>query len=120
LESRGDLGGQRNGRLRDLGEHSVLSQSDSVKLLVGLEVNVGGATLDGVEHHLVDESNDRSVVNVSHRDFAAGFLVRARNLQLLKVEVVLFEGRHGRINGLDGAYDTCLELVLLYDDRLDS
>ncbi len=52
----------------------------------------------------------------------ADFLVAARDLEVLEVEaaVVVAQVRHRRVDGLDGAPDACVELVLLDHDGFDS
>ena len=47
------------------------------ELLVGLEVDIGGAVLDRIEQDLVDETDDRRVLDVVALDVVA-FLARRR------------------------------------------
>ena len=51
-------GGDRGGLL----EHAVDAVADAHVLVVGLEVDVGGAALDGLRDDLVDELDDRGVL----------------------------------------------------------
>ena len=121
LETRRDLHRQRDRRPRDLGEHAVLPQPNAEVLLVRLEVDVRGAALDRVEHHLVDEAHDRRVVDVGAADLGADILVARGDLEVLEVEVaVVVEVRHRGVDGLDGARDARVELVLLDDDGFDA
>ena len=61
------------------------------------------------------------VVDVGARDVAADLFVAARDLEVLEVEAfVVAEVRHRRVDGLDGAGDAGVELVLLDDDGLDA
>src|SRR5690606_32077274 len=120
LEPGRDLAGERDRRLRELGQHAVLPEANAVELLVRLEVDIRRAALDRVEHHLVDEADDRGIVDVGARDVAADLLVAARDVELLEIEVVLVELRHRRVDGFDRALHAHLELVLLDDDRLDA
>ena len=77
--------------------------------------------LDRVDHDLVDEAHDRRVVDLRAADLAADLLVAGRDLEVLEVEVVVVvEARHRRVDGLDGARDARVELVLLDDDGLDA
>ncbi len=48
----------------DLLQHAVEAEADAVDALIGLEVDVRGPALDGVEHHLVDEPDDGRIVDV--------------------------------------------------------
>ena len=51
----------------------------------------------------------------------AGLFVAARDFEVLEVEAfVVAEVRHRRVDGLDGAGDADLELVLLDDDGFDA
>ena len=84
-------------------------------------MDVGRAFLDGVDHDLVDEPHDRRVVDVGARRVGARLLVAARDLEVLEIEaLVVAEVRHRRVDGLDGAGDASLELVLLDDDGFDA
>src|SRR5437867_5928764 len=49
-------------RRQHLVEHAVHPKADPEDLLVGLEVDVGGALLDGVDQHHVDQFHDRRFV----------------------------------------------------------
>ena len=51
---------ERHGGLRDFLQHAVHAESHPVCLLVRLEVDVRGAAADGIEHHFVDEADDRA------------------------------------------------------------
>jgi hypothetical protein len=48
----------------DFAQDAVGAETDAVVLLVGLEVDVGGAVVDRVEQHFLDELDDRGVVDV--------------------------------------------------------
>ena len=45
-------------------QHAVEAEADAVGALVGLEMDVRRAAPDGVEHDLVDEADDRRVLDV--------------------------------------------------------
>src|SRR4051812_19875303 len=61
LQTAGDGRLQLHGRLHRLEEHAVHAVADAEVLLVGLDVDVGGALLDGVEEDEVHELDDRRV-----------------------------------------------------------
>ena len=122
LQARGDLHRERDRRTRDLRQHAVLAQANSEVLLVRLEVDVGRAFLDGVDHDLVDEPDDRRVVDVGARDVGAAASssppLTSRFSRSKPSSVV--EVRHRRVDCLDGASDAGFELVLLDDDGFDA
>src|SRR5690606_27863530 len=60
--------------LGDLAQLAVDPEADAVELLVGLEVDVRGAGLDRVEEHLLQELDDRGIVDVARVDLR-GLLV---------------------------------------------
>src|SRR5690606_14675259 len=104
-----------------LSQNAVLTKPDPVKLFIRLEMDVGRALLDRVEHHLVDEAHDRRIVDVRARDLAAdGVVITAGYLEVLQVEIVFLEARHRRVDGLDRPADSSVELVLLDDERFDA
>ena len=83
-------------------------------------MDVRRAALNCIEQNLVDEAYDGRVFDVVALDvFFLGLL--ARDVEALEVEIVVSaEVTEGCIDGLDGAIDTFLELVLFDDDRVDS
>src|SRR5262249_9711241 len=64
LEPRRELRSELHGRLRDLLQHPVHAQAHTIGLLEGLEVDVGGAAADGIQHHFVDEADYRRIFDV--------------------------------------------------------
>ena len=64
LDPRRDLVLDRERRLRDLHQDAVEAVADAVELLVGLEVDVGGAGGDRVEQDLLDVADDRRVLDL--------------------------------------------------------
>jgi hypothetical protein len=61
----------RQRRLGDLAQLAVDPEADAVVVLVGLEVQVGGAQVDRVDQHLLQEADDRRVLDVA-RDLFVG------------------------------------------------
>ena len=119
LEARHHLGGQRQRRRGHLLQHAVEAGPDAIGLLVGLEVNVGRAALDGVQQDLVDEAHDRRVHRLVARRVVAltsssppvtSRLSRSKSssaMLLMEVSTASRARRHD-----------VLELVLLDDDRV--
>ncbi len=64
LDARGDLFLDRQRRRGDLAQDAVDTETDSVELLVWLEVDVGCPVIDRVEQHFLDEFDDRCVVDI--------------------------------------------------------
>ena len=64
LDARGELLLDRERRLRHLAQHAVDAEADAVELLVRLEVDVGGAAADRVDQDLLQELDDRRVVDL--------------------------------------------------------
>ena len=58
------LTAELHGRQRDFLQHAVDAGADAERFLVGLEVDVRGALLDGIEQDLVDEADDGRVLDV--------------------------------------------------------
>ena len=86
-------------------------------LLVGLEVNVGDAGIDGIDEDLLDVADDRRVLDL------VVLLVRHAGdgaLQEIDLQVVhLADVRQGDAGRFDETVDRLRELVVLDDDRLD-
>jgi len=91
-------GSRRFGGGHDLVEDAVDAEADAEDLLVGLEVDVGGAAADGVDEDHVDELDDGGLVG-----------------RLLELEDVDLGARFVLVEELDVA-DLALELV---DDLAD-
>ena len=64
LQSGGESGGKCFGRSHNLFQNAIGSESDSVVMFIGFEVNIGCTRLDRIYEHFVDESNDGSVVDL--------------------------------------------------------
>ena len=62
LDAGGDRGDRRRGHDRRLGEHAVDAVADPHLVLLRLEVDVGGAALDGLLDHPLDELDDGRVL----------------------------------------------------------
>ena len=76
LDARRQLVLDRERRLRDLAQLAVDAEADAVVVLVGLEVQVGGAQVDRVDQHLLQEADDRRVLDLGATSAAsAGWLV---------------------------------------------
>ena len=77
LQAGRDLLRELHRRRGDLLQHAVDAVADAVDLLVGLEVDVRRAAADRIQHDLVDELDDRRVVDVAgvvlEGGVAAGF-----------------------------------------------
>ncbi len=90
-------------------------------LFIGLEVNIRCALLDGVEQDLIDEAHDRGVLNVvAPERVRIGVFVAARDFEILEIEVVIGQARHGRFGLIHGFADGHLQLVVLDHDELDA
>ena len=55
-------------------QNAVGTESYAIGMLVGLKMNVGSPGFNGVQKHLVNETNDGRVVRV-HVDVAVGAIV---------------------------------------------
>src|SRR5579875_488866 len=119
LQTRGELPRELYRGLSDILQHPVHAVADAIALLVGLEVDVRGALADRIEHDLVDEADDRRVLDVIAGDLLA-ILVPAADLERLEIDAFLLrEGRHLSVRLLDGLVDGLLQLVVLDDDCID-
>ena len=65
LDARRQLVLDRERRLGDLAQLAVDAEADAVVVLVGLEVQVGRAQVDRVDQHLLQEADDRRVLDVA-------------------------------------------------------
>ena len=81
----------------DLGEDAVDAEADDERILLRLEVHVGGAVLGGLEDDRVDEADERRV-----RDAVLGLEVVGLLLRVLEVVLGFLEHRPGA-EGLGGA-----------------
>ena len=63
-----------NGRLGDLTQLTVHAKPHAVMELVGLEVEVGRTKVDGVDQHLLQEPNDRRVLDFGECPVRLSFL----------------------------------------------
>ena len=79
VEPRDDLDARRqlvldgDRRLRDFAQFAVDAEAHAVVVFVGLEVQVGGAQVDRVDQHLLQEAHDRRVFDIG-RDLGASAL----------------------------------------------
>src|SRR5262252_3889506 len=62
LHARGERGLQALGRRHDLVEHAVHPEADAEHLLVGLEMDIGSASPDGINEDHVDEAYHRCLI----------------------------------------------------------
>jgi hypothetical protein len=118
LDARGDLVLEHQRRLRDVAQDAVGAHADAVVLFVGLEVDVGGALVDRVDQHLLDELDDRGVIDLVRLVLVA-LLRRAVLLQHVHVEGFAGELLE-RVGGRFGqGVDDALELVGLGDHEVE-
>ena len=87
----------RQRRLGDLAQLAVDPEAHAVVVLVGLEVQVGGAQVDRVDQHLLQEAHDRRVLDVAR----APALVRLAGDVVGDVELEVARGQ--RLHRLVGA-----------------
>ena len=76
--------------------------ADAVDLLVGLEVDVRRAAADRVEHDLVDELDDRRVVDVAPSS-SSELGVAAGDLEALEIDAFLVAGSASRVSACSTA-----------------
>ena len=102
----------------DFVEQAVEAITDAVVLFVGLEVDVGDAAVDRVQHHLLQISDYRCVVDVHRRCRGGrvnGFLVAE-----LELEVIGLDGLEDAVLGhLGELLQPAPELVVLDHHGLD-
>jgi hypothetical protein len=92
LDPRGDLVLDDQRRRCDFAQNAVNPEADAVALLVGFEMDVGGAIVDGVKQHLLDEFDDRRVVDVLRGDFlSAALRVFVSKLQVDVLTTQIFQ-----------------------------
>ncbi len=121
FEARDDLDRQLHRRQGDFLQNAVHSRADAKRFLVGLEVDIRGALLDGVQQDLVDEADDRSVFDVVAAErLRIGVVVAAGDLEILEIDIVVGQARHDRFGLIDGLVDRRLQLVVLDHDELDA
>ena len=120
LEARGELDRQLHRRIGDFFQVAVEAQTDAVRLLVGLEMDVGRAFLDRVQQHLVDELDDRRVLDLVASDhFLVEVLIAAGDVEVLEIQVVLAQRGHLRVDLFHRFAGDLLQLVFFDDDCLD-
>jgi len=84
-------------------------------------MDVGRATANGIEHHLVDEAHDRGVFDIVTRDLVVKVILAGRNLEAFQVDIgIIRQRRHLVVDLLECLVEGLLELVVLDDDRLDA
>jgi hypothetical protein len=88
------------------------------RTLVRLEVKVGGAALDRVQKHFVDELDDRGVVALGVIAAALGLVVVA-GLGIQRIETLVVAAGIEGLGRREGAVDGALQLLLVDQDRLD-
>ena len=119
LQAGGQLDGQLDRRGGHFLQHAVEPEPDPVRALVGFEVDVRCATLDRIEHDLVDEPDDGRVFDVGPLDALVDGVLVGRDLEAVELEIVAGKFRHRRVDLLQRPREQLVELVLLDDDRLD-
>ncbi len=82
-------------------------------------MNVGCAALDCIEQHLVDESDDRSILDFVARVILV-LLFGAADVEVFEIEIVVVEATHAGVDRLDRLDDAILQFVLLDNDRVDT
>ena len=82
-------------------------------------MNIRGAALDRIQQDLVDEADDRRVLDIVTGDAVFVFFLAAGYVEVLEIEIVVVERRHRRVDRFEGLGDALLELGLLDDDRVD-
>jgi len=87
FQSCGDAPGQLNRRLGHLTQDAVGAHPHAVVLFVGFEVQVGGAALDCIEQHLVNETHHRRIVGIDDADGVLLAVVDGFNIEAVKVDV---------------------------------
>ena len=84
-------------------------------------MDVRGALLDRIEQDLVDETHDRRVFDVVPAErLRIRIFIAAGDFEILEIEVVVGQARHGRFGLIDRLVDRRLQLVVLDDDELDA
>ena len=92
LDPRGNLVLDDEGRRCDFAQNAVNPETYPVKLLVGFEMDVGGAIVDGIKKHFLDEFDDRCVVDVLRGDFlSAALRVFVSKLQVDVLTTQIFQ-----------------------------
>ncbi len=108
-------------RQRHFLEHAVDARADAEELFVRLEMDVRGALLDGVEQDFIDEAHDRRVLDiVPGQRVGVRVLIAGGDFEVLEIEIIFGQARHGRVGLIDGLVDRHLQLVVLDHDELDA
>ena len=117
LESRGEPRAEIRWGFGDFAQDAVHAEAHAVRLLVRFEVDVRCAGLDGVEQHLVDESDDRRVVGgARHVRFVVVVLLEGLHVEVVEVGLAGIEERLFLLG--EELIDEGRELVFLDQDRL--
>ncbi len=131
LDARGDGGDRVRGHRRGLLEHAVDAVADAQLLLVGLEVDVGAAAVDGLLDDPLDHLDDRGVLaGGAERDRrllaevverAGGLLGRALRLDDAGVVLELGEVHAGAVEevGVREALEDVVDVARRGDGRAD-
>ena len=116
LDARGQLVLDRDRRLGDLAQLAVDAKAHPVVVLVGLEVQVGGARVDRVDQHLLQEAHHRRVFDFL-RDLGA-FLAAVVVVGDVELEVAARQRLHGLVDAGALGFEEPHQLVVLDDDPL--
>ena len=99
-----------------MAQHPVHSVADAIDLLIGLEMHVRGAAVDGVEQDLLDVFDDRCIVDFDLRRLGLGIWLGRHQITSHLVVCKFLERRSACSHQL---VDQRAEFGVLYYDGLD-
>ena len=106
--------------MRHFGQYAIETCAHTEDLFVGLKVNIRCAALDRIQQNLVDEADDRGIFDVILGDAIFFLIATVADVQVLKIEILIIEARHGRIDLLERLADALHELRFLDHHRIDA
>jgi len=118
LDARGQLVLDDGGRARNLAQLAVDAEAHAVVVFVRFEVDVRCPHADGVQQHLVQEANNRRVLDFGDRLVVA--VARGFGRDIVELELAADDAVDG-FRGTDGGgLDHSRQLVVFGDDPVDA
>ncbi|MDT4855080.1 hypothetical protein FQZ97_894200 [compost metagenome] len=95
-------------------QHAVGTETHPVRALIGFEVQVRRAAANGVQQHLVDETNNRGIVGI-HADCTVPFVIIDR-FDIHAIQVDVTQVLHAASCAIEELLDGIAQLVVFHQD----
>ncbi len=117
LDARSEFFFDRGRGLRDFTQLAVHAKADAIKMLEGLEMQVGSAHIDRVDQHFLQEPDHRRIIDFGSLLLGVGCF--AAVAEIAQIEIFANQGGDLRTGRLTGLVDDARQLVVFDDDQLD-